>query len=114
MARWVSRPTFNVRDTRGWPFVLVVGVLLAVFALFDRGDVDLVQSDGSTGCRLEVTTDELNVRAGPNQAAELLGTIPRGVLLDGTTVVTDGFRELEDGRYVADRFLTPVPGTDCR
>jgi hypothetical protein len=43
-----------------------------------------------------------------------VGTVQRGQLLDGTTTVVDGFRELEDGRYVADEFLTPVPGTDCR
>jgi hypothetical protein len=101
-------------DTRGWAFVVVLGALLTVLALVDRGSVDEAIADGSTGCQLEVTTDQLNVRAGPAAEAELVGTVTRGQVLDGTTTVTDGFRELEDGRFVADEFLTPVPGTDCR
>lgn len=100
-------------DTKGWAFVVVLGILLTVVALVDRGSLDVERADGSTGCQLEVTTDELNVRAGPAAEAELVGTFARGQLLDGTTTVTDGFRELEDGRWVADQFLTPVPGTDC-
>ena len=100
-------------DTKGWAFVVVLGALLAAVALLDRGSLDVTRADGSTGCQLEVTTDQLNVRAGPAAEAELVGTFPRGQLLDGTTTVTDGFRELEDGRWVGDQFLTPVPGTDC-
>lgn len=96
---------------RSWTFVVVLGVVLAVLALIDRGDP--AAADGSTGCQLEVTTDELNVRAGPAEQAELLGTLAAGTLVDGTPTVTDGFRELEDGRFVSDIYLTPVPGTDC-
>ena len=101
-------------DTKGWAFVVLLGALLAVVALLDRGSLEPSRADGSTGCQLEVTTDELNVRAGPSAEAELVGTFPRGQILDGTTTVTDGFRELEDDRrWVADQFLTPVPGTVC-
>ncbi len=99
---------------RSWTFVVVQGVVLTVLALLDRGSLDEAMADGSTGCQLEVTTEEVNVRAGPTQETEQLGTFARGALLDGTTTVTDGFRQLEDGRFVADQFLTPVPGTDCR
>lgn len=100
-------------ETKGWAFVVLLGLLLAGIALLDRGSLDTARADGSTGCRLEVTTDQLNVRGGPAAETELVGTFPRGQLLDGTTTVTDGFRELEDGRFVADQFLTPVPGSDC-
>ncbi len=105
----VKRPDF-----RSWTFVVLIGLALALIALLDRGSLDLAQSDGSSACRLEVTTGQVNLRAGPDQASELIGTIDRGVVVDGTTTVTNGFRELEDGRFVADEFLTPVPGTDCR
>jgi hypothetical protein len=37
----------------------------------------------------------------------------RGMRVDGTKVVTDGFRELEAGRWAADQFLAPLPGSDC-
>lgn len=107
----LKRP--DVALYRSWTFVVILGVVLTVVALFDRGTGE-AGADGSTGCQLEVTTDQLNVRAGPAEQAELLGTLARGVLVDGTTNVTDGFRELEDGRFVADVYLTPVPGTDCR
>ncbi len=100
-------------DTKGWAFVVLLGVLLAAIALIDRGSLETTGADGSTGCRLEVTADQVNVRAGPSAETELITTFPRGQLLDGTTTVTDGFRELEDGRFVADEFLTPVPGGDC-
>ncbi len=101
-------------NTKSWAFVVILGALLTVLALLDRGSLQEARADGSTGCQLEVTTDQLNLRAGPAAEAELVGTVTRGQLLDGTTSVVDGFRELEDGRYVADEFLTPVPGTDCR
>lgn len=101
-------------NTKSWAFVVLLGVLLTVVALLDRGSLETTRADGSTGCQLEVTTDQLNIRVGPAVDAESDGTVTRGQLLDGTTTVVDGFRELEDGRYVADEFLTPVPGTDCR
>lgn len=110
----MPRLTVKKPDYRSWTFVVLIGLALALLALFDRGSLDLTRSDGSTGCRLEVTTDQVNLRGGPDQATELLGTLDRGAMVDGTTTVTDGFRELEGGRWVADEFLTPVPGTDCR
>lgn len=105
----LKRPSY-----RGWPFVVLLGVVLALVALIHQAVTQGAASDGATSCRLEVTTEELNVRAGPAQETELIGTLPRGDVLDGTATVTDGFRELADGRWVADQFLTPVPGTDCR
>ena len=104
----LKRPSY-----RGWTFVLLIGVVLATVALIERGGIDEARADGSTGCQVEVTTDQLNVRAGPAQETELVGALARGELLDATTTVTDGFRELEDGSFVADQFLTPVPGTAC-
>ncbi|MBC8090947.1 MAG: SH3 domain-containing protein [Pseudonocardia sp.] len=104
----LKRPSY-----RGWTFVIILGVVLAVIALIHQVATQDTDPVGSTGCRLEVTTDDLNVRAGPSQAAEQLDTVVRGDVLDGTATVTDGFRELADGRWVADQFLTPVPGTDC-
>jgi hypothetical protein len=40
-------------------------------------------------------------------------TLLRGTQIDATSVVTDGFRELEAGRWASDQFLTPLPGTNC-
>ncbi|MBW0114493.1 SH3 domain-containing protein [Pseudonocardia abyssalis] len=111
----IKRPALKrpgVEAYRSWTFVLILGVVLTVFAMIDRG-AGTAGADGSTGCQLEVTTDQLNVRAGPAEESELLGALARGTLVDGTRTVTDGFRALEDGTFVSDTYLTPVPGTDC-
>lgn len=113
MAR-ITVPKLEASTFKGWAFVLVAGVVLAALAMLDRGGFGEVPSaDGSTGCQLEVAAEELNVRTGPSQGAALVETLPRGTLVDGTRVVTDGFRQLEEGRWAADQFLTPLPGTDC-
>lgn len=99
---------------KSWKFVLVSGVVLALLAMFDSGGIDLgaAAGAGSTECRLEVA-DQLNVRSQPSAESELLETLPRGAVVDGTRVVTDGFRELSANRWAANQFLTPLPGTSC-
>jgi hypothetical protein len=98
----ITVPKLEASSFKGWTFVLVAGVVLALLAIIDRGGLGAITvANGSTGCQLEVVADELNVRNGPS---------PR---VDGTKVVTDGFRELEEGRWAADQFLAPLPGSDC-
>lgn len=115
MAR-ITVPKMESSTFRGWGFVLVAGVLLAFVAVVDRGGLGhdvRSTADGSTGCQLEVTAEELNLRAGPSRETELLDTLTRGDEVDGTPVVTGGYRELEGGRWAMEVFLTPLPGTDC-
>lgn len=107
----VKKPTSETY--RGWAFVLVVGFVLAIVAIFDRGGVDESTADGSTDCQLTVVADELNVRTGTSVDAELVDTLTRGEVVDGTRVVVDGFRELEGERWAADQFLSPLPNTSC-
>ncbi|WP_214407157.1 SH3 domain-containing protein [Pseudonocardia lacus] len=110
-------PQLKSSSFKGWAFVLVAGCVLTVLALFDRGGTGALlpnQADGSTGCTLTVTTEELNVRSGPSQNAELLGSLRQGEQVDGMPVVTDGFRQLEGDRWASDQYLTPVAGTVCR
>lgn len=120
-----SVPKLESSSFKGWTFVLVAGALLAVLALFDAGEsvlpgdddgvgeIGSLAADGSTGCVVEIATEELNVRAGPSQNAELLGAVRQGDRVDATPVVTDGFRQLEGGRWASNQYLTPLPGTDC-
>jgi hypothetical protein len=110
----ITVPKLEASTFKGWTFVLVAGVVLALLAILDRGGLNEVSAaDGSTGCKLEVIADQLNVRTGPSPDATLVETLPRGTHIDGTRVVTDGFRELEEGRWAADEFLAPLPGTNC-
>lgn len=99
---------------RGWVFVLVAGVVLAVLAVIDGGGLDELRSaTGSTGCQLAVATDQLNVRSEPSAGSALVDTLTRGAVVDATRVVTDGFRELDKGGWAANQFLTPLPDTTC-
>jgi hypothetical protein len=110
----ITVPKLEASTFKGWTFVLVAGVALALLAIIDRGGLsEITAADGSTGCQLEVVTDQLNVRNGPSPGAVLVETLTRGMRVDGTRVVTDGFRQLEEGRWAADQFLTPLPGTNC-
>ena len=119
-------PKLESSTFKGWTFVLVAGVALAILALLDAGRSIVPQdsggvgqvgavaaADGSTGCVVEISTEELNVRASPSQNAELLGAMRQGDRVDATTIVTDGFRQLEDGRWASNQYLTPLPGTNC-
>jgi hypothetical protein len=101
-------PKLESSTYRSWTFVLILGALLTLVAIIDRGGLD-----ASTGCRLEANVDSLNVRNGPSQNATLVESLDRGTLVDGTDVVTDGFRQLENDRWADDRYLTPVAGTNC-
>ncbi len=106
-------PRLESSTFKGWAFVFVAGIGLALIALVDRGGLDAVTADGSTGCQLEVSTEQLNVRSGPRQDSPLVQTLTLGERVDGTRTVTNGFRELEDGQWAADQFLTPLPDTNC-
>jgi hypothetical protein len=111
----IQVPKLQAKTFKGWTFVLVAGTALALVAILDRGGLDELRAgaDGSTGCQLEVAADELNVRAAPSPESGLVATLVRGDRVDGTRVVTDGFRELEGNRWAANQFLTPLPGTNC-
>jgi len=101
---------------KGWLFVVVFGGALALVAMIDRGGVAELQAypaDGSTGCQLEVTVAELNVRDAPIEDAKLIRVLRQGAQVDGTRTITNGFRELEGGRWAMDQSLTPLLGSNC-
>ena len=100
----IKIPKLEKKNFRGWTFVLVAGVVLAIVAIIDGGGL---------GCRLEVTADELRVFSGPNPAVELVQTLRRDEIVDGTQRLDNGFRELGEGRWAEDQFLDPVPGSNC-
>lgn len=110
----ITKPTAST--FKSWFFVLVAGGVLALIAVIDRGglaELRAAAADGSTGCQMEVTVEELNVRASPGQSAQLVQAIPRGTKIDATRNVVDGFRELEGGRWAFNQYLTPLPNTNC-
>ena len=113
MAR-ITVPKLQASSFKGWTFVLIAGVVLALLAIIDRGGLGAVSTTtGTSACQLEVTTDQLNVRNGPSEGASLVAMLNRGTHVDGTKVVTDGYRQLQDGRWALDQYLLPVTGSNC-
>lgn len=117
MAKWTSSLSSRWW-LRGWGLVILSGILLTVLAMLDAPDVvsstPAVQSaDGSTGCQLRVSAAELRVRSAPSTDADQVEVLSEGAVVDGTPTVTDGFRQLEGGRWAADQYLTPLPGGNC-
>jgi hypothetical protein len=117
----VARLTIRKPDSsifRSWFFVIVLGSVLAVLSLVSRGDLEstpVPEADGSTGCVMvvQVTEDELNLREGPSLNAPLVGALPNGTRVDATTIVENGYRQLEDGAWGAAEYLVPEAGSTC-
>jgi hypothetical protein len=102
------------RSVRGWGAVLAGGLLMTALAMLDAPREGVASTaDGSTGCQLQVVAPEVKVRSGPSNATEAVETLKQGTIVDGTTVVTDGYRQLEDDRWVANEYLVPVTGSSC-
>ena len=99
----LSRPKL-----KGWPMVIILGLALALIAVIDRGGLG-----PAGGCELRVTASQVNVRSAPTNQSASLQLLTQGATLDGTTTVTSGFRELKDGRWVYDQYVTPIVGSTC-
>jgi uncharacterized protein YgiM (DUF1202 family) len=101
-------------DFRSWAVVIVIGVLLTLLSIIDRGGVDAVRSAvAGTTCSFTVTGDEVNVRSDATSTSVPVQKLGKGATITATTTVTNGFRQLADGTWVLDGYLTPVPGTTC-
>lgn len=101
---------------RGWTFVLILGGLLALLALIDRGGVTAVTgtpADGSAACQVQVITDNLNVRPGPGPDGAAVQVLARGETVYATRNVQAGYRELRPGAWALDQYLLPVAGSIC-
>ena len=102
---------------RGWGLVFISGIVLTILAMLDMPADNTTSAirtaDGSTGCQLRVSAAELRVRSSPSTDADQVEVLSEGAVVDGTTTVSGGFRELEGDRWAADQFLTPMPGTNC-
>ncbi|HET6500424.1 MAG TPA: SH3 domain-containing protein [Amycolatopsis sp.] len=103
--------------------VFITIVVLAGIALVYAMGTDKQNSPGagttsstassSTGCRVTVTADVLNVRAAPDPASEIVGKYNQNAETSAETVVQNGFRKLGDNRWAKTDFLQPVAGTNC-
>jgi hypothetical protein len=101
-------------DFRSWPLVIVIGLILAVLSLIDRGGLDEATAVGEgQACTFTVTGTDVNVRTGATAASPAVQKLNQGDTVVATTTVTNGFRQMVGGAWVLDTLLTPVPGTVC-
>lgn len=97
--------------------LLVFAFLIAVILIYVFGsDRDVsAGTDGSSDadCRVLVTADVLNVRAGPSLDAEVVDQLTNDAETDATTKVTNDYRKISDGHWASDKYLRPVDGAHC-
>lgn len=91
---------------------VVAGVLIVYLSGADKRSSEGVES-GAGACRMTVTADVLNVRAGPSTTTEVVGKYLRDAETDALSEVRDGFRKLAENRWAAEEFLRPVDGANC-
>jgi hypothetical protein len=101
-------------DFRSWPLVIIIGLVLAILSIIDRGGLgEATTVVPATACSFTVNADEVNVRTGATAASPSVQKLARGQTVVATKTVTSGFRQLADGTWVLDGLLTPVPGSTC-
>jgi hypothetical protein len=99
---------------RGWPFVIVIGLLLTFLSIIDRGGLSSVRTaTAGASCSFTVDGDGVNVRDQATATSAQVQQLAKGTTVTGTSTVTNGFRQLADGDWVLDGYLTPVSGTTC-
>lgn len=100
---------------------LLIGAFLVVVVLiyvFSSGNDATAGSDGDSDdaaaqCEVSVTADTLNVRAEPDIDSDIVDQLEEDTEVEASTKIRDGYRELDDDRWAAAKFLEPVEDADC-
>lgn len=95
--------------------LVVVGVLATAGVMYVANDGKPMDVDEvvGTGCRVTVTADILNVRAGPDDTQPIVSTMRRDAVTPAQRTVVNGFRLLSDGKWVREEFVTPTSDSSC-
>ncbi|MEU5691189.1 SH3 domain-containing protein [Actinosynnema sp. NPDC020468] len=93
--------------TRG---MVVIGVFAVAGVLYvGRG----AKVETVADCEVTVTADVLNVRSGPADTLPIVSTMARDAVVRADRVVENGFRRLDDGKWVNEAFVTPTSDSSC-
>jgi len=93
-------------------FAVLVGIGLIYLLGSNKGDSQGI-TGGSTGCKMTVTADVLNVRSAPDPNAQVVDKYNKNAQTPAEPVVQNGFRKLADNRWAKTEFLKPVDGANC-
>jgi hypothetical protein len=102
---------FRKKGYAGWPFAILMGLILGVLVLVDKGAV--TTSSLTAACRMQVTADLLSERGSADPAASSEKDLHRGDVVGATTEMQNGYRRLADGNWALDTYLNPLPGSKC-
>ncbi|MGH3875640.1 MAG: SH3 domain-containing protein [Actinophytocola sp.] len=102
--------------------LIAAGLLVGVLWLYAMGS-EQRRGDGKDGadttssttqCRVEATVDDLNIRSAPAlNPNNIVGTLDSGDQADAQKVEQNGFRKLDEGRWVSSEYVVTVEGRDC-
>jgi hypothetical protein len=87
--------------------------VVVVYSADPPKDSEAQTDSAPAGCRVTVTADVLNVRAGPGMDAEVVGTFVQDTETPARSEVRNGFRRIDAHRWASEKFLEPVKGADC-
>ncbi|TNC21670.1 SH3 domain-containing protein [Amycolatopsis alkalitolerans] len=96
--------------------LIIIAVLAAIGIIYVMGASKRASegaTGGSSGCKVTVTADVLNVRAAPDVHSEIVGKFKQNAETGAEPVVQNGFRKLADSKWAATDFLKPVDGATC-
>ncbi|QFZ23350.1 SH3 domain-containing protein [Saccharothrix syringae] len=95
--------------------LVVLGVLATAGLMYvANGGARLGAEESGTGpCRVTVIADILNVRSGPADTQPIVSTMRRDAVVPAERRVENGFRMLDEGRWVKDEFVLPTSDSDC-
>ena len=102
-------------DFRSWPLVIVIGLILAVLSIIDRGGLGEATSGRgrATACTFTVNGEGSTCAPAPRRRPRRCRSSRQGETVVATTTVTNGFRQMVGGTWVLDGLLTPVPDSLC-
>jgi hypothetical protein len=96
--------------------LIIIAVLAGIGLIYVMGSDKRASegaTGGSTGCKVTVTADVLNVRAAPDPNAEIVGKFNQNAETGAEIQIENGFRKLAENKWAKTEFLKPVDGTNC-
>jgi hypothetical protein len=98
------------KPTKRWQWIVGAAAVIGVIVL----STGRYGGDGGSGpCTMRVTADSLSVRSGPDSRDPVVETLAADAVVSANLTTRNGYRELGPGRWAAQLYLQPVPGSDC-
>ena len=98
------------KPTKRWQWIVGAAAVIGVIVL----STGRYGGDGASGpCSMRVTVDNLNVRSGPDSRDPVVETLAADAVVSADPTISNGYRQLGPGRWAAQLYLEPMPGSDC-